>query len=303
MATYNGEAWLLEQINSIRKQSYEEWKLVIRDDDSDDYSQNIIRQICREDKRIILLNNNSENLGAAGSFSALLEMESSDTSYVMFADQDDVWYRDKIKKSLFEIRRLEENYGTETPLLVHTDLTVTDKNLNVICPSYWRYQNIDPERTTLSQLLMQNVITGCTIIINKALRDIAIPVPQEVIMHDWWLALVASLFGHVEYLDEQSIFYRQHGSNDVGAKPWNFRYIQKRFGEGKQIRSQLLKYQIQAKCLLERFGDKLNTEQLQILLDVANLNSFGKIKRVKTILKHGLYKNGVVRNIGSFLHI
>lgn len=301
LATYNGSKFLIDQIDSLLSQSYSSWKLYISDNGSTDTTLQIIENYCTKyPDRIFTLNNNSA-LSAKANFSFLLHNVIAD--YYFFCDQDDFWFSYKLEITLHEMNKNEKTHSSEIPILVHTDLTVTDKNLKIISPSYWEYQNIDPSKTRLSQLLVQNVVTGCTVVINKALRDIAIPVPNEVIMHDWWLALVASSFGYISCIKEPTIYYRQHGLNDVGAKRWDFKYIQKRFREQNQIKCQLLKYQNQAKCLLDQFSDRLNTEQLDILYDLANLSNFGKMQKIKTLMKHRLYKHGIARNVGTFLYV
>ena len=140
----------------------------------------------------------------------------------MFCDQDDVWFPDKIAVTLGKMQELEGRHGGERPLLVHTDMKVADGNLRVVADSLWRYQKSDPVRgEALNRLLVQNCATGCSMMINRALCDLALPIPAEAMMHDWWLVLVAAAFGTIGHCAEPTLLYRQHGANDVGAKKWS----------------------------------------------------------------------------------
>lgn len=301
LATYNQCQYLPSLLSSLFGQTFSNWNLITRDNGSTDNAVKIVDQFSKHyPGRILRIEDDLGNIGACRNFGRLLEASTAD--YIMFCDSDDVWIENKVEKALSEIDRLEGIYGTSTPLLVHTDLTVTDRNLKIIDRSYWRYQNIDPTKTSLSQLLVQNVVTGCTVIINRALRDQAAPIPEEAIMHDWWLALVACLFGHISKLDEPSLFYRQHGANDTGAKRWNM-YVQDRLVDMMRTKERVARYQHQCHCLLDRFADRINGEQVGTLKDFGSLSQCAKIKRMQVLFKHKIFKHGVTRNIGLFTYI
>ncbi|NJK40820.1 MAG: hypothetical protein HC934_04660 [Acaryochloridaceae cyanobacterium SU_2_1] len=102
--------------------------------------------------------------------------------------------------SLAAIKQLEAQWGQEMPILVHSDLSLVTADLELIHPSFWRSQNLDPTRNALRHLLIRNHITGCTVVINTALRELALPIPNSAFMHDWWLGLVAAAFGKIAYL-------------------------------------------------------------------------------------------------------
>jgi glycosyltransferase involved in cell wall biosynthesis len=163
MAAYNGAAYLPQQLSSILEQTYREWRLFIRDDNSSDNTINIIEDYAnRHTGKIRRIEVERGNVGIAQSFLLLLNDVESD--YVMFCDQDDVWLPDKIKNTLNRMREIEERYGKTTPALIHTDLTVVAEDLRVLSDSLWDYQHLNPEKgKTLNRLLVQNVITGCTV--------------------------------------------------------------------------------------------------------------------------------------------
>lgn len=147
-------------------------------------------------------------------------MRTSTAEYLFFCDQDDVWYEDKVKLTLEALMDAEEKYGKETPLLVFSDQTPTDAQLHPLAASLMRYQNQYFGEFDYRSILMQNVVTGGAMCINRALADMAgkCTEPGNTIMHDWWIAVVAARFGQIDYIDKPLGDYRQHGTNSVGAK-------------------------------------------------------------------------------------
>lgn len=222
LATYNGEAFVREQIESIRAQTWRDWSLLIRDDGSSDGTQGVLAAMAAQDDRIRLLPKTSadQGRGVIGNFSRLMQVAAADdVAYAMFADQDDVWLPNKIELLMDEMRRAESEVGADTPLLVHSDLEVVDDRLERLSPSFLRFQGIRHENDApLRVLLPQNFVTGCATLFNRALLDLALPVPSDVVMHDWWLALLAAAAGEIRFVGVPTVRYRQHGNNQVGAK-------------------------------------------------------------------------------------
>ncbi len=219
LGTYNGAAYVAGQIESILAQSLASWTLLIRDDGSGDETIEIIRKYARRDGRITLLEEEPGNLGAKENFSLLLQRAfSSGCDYIAMADQDDVWYPTKLEWQVRAMREMEKAYP-DSPLLVHSDLELVDRDLEQIAPSFMQYQGIwhEPERA-LEVLMAQNFVTGCAALVNRRLLEFALPIPDVALMHDWWLALCAAAFGHLGYLDEPLVKYRQHAGNEIGAK-------------------------------------------------------------------------------------
>jgi hypothetical protein len=134
------------------------------------------------------------------SFETLLKYacENSDAKYFMFCDQDDVWNQDKVELTLQKMYEMEKLYKN-TPILVHTDLEVVDENLHTINPSFMKLQNLDEKKNRLNNLLIQNTITGCTVMINRDLAKLCLPMSSNAIVHDWWVGLVAGYFGKIVY--------------------------------------------------------------------------------------------------------
>ncbi|MDU3338237.1 glycosyltransferase family 2 protein [Paraclostridium bifermentans] len=302
MATYNGEDYIEEQIESILNQSYTKWKLYIRDDGSTDNTLQIIEKFSiKYPEKIFLVKDDKKGLGAKGNFKELMRYSSND--YCMFSDQDDIWLKDKIEKSFEKIKSLEELYGIDTPILVHTDLRVVDENKKIINNSFWKYQNLNPNNIQLRKLLVENIVTGCTMIINKPLLNLSKNIPKESVMHDSWIALVASAKGKVYSLDEQTILYRQHSKNEVGAKSVKgIGFIQKNLNQEK-INLSINNSIGQASKLYEIFNEELTETDKQILKTFKNIRKHRYLKRKYIVIKYKFYKNDFKRRLGYLIFI
>lgn len=220
MSTYNGGQYLREQIESFIAQTNKDWQLFVRDDGSKDNTVEILTDYTQKcPHQIHIVDDVKENLGAGQSFMHLLEV--TDADYYMFSDQDDVWMPDKIERTLRKLQDVESQYPGEAAG-VFTDLTVVDKDLNVLMPSLWQGDNRHPEytRNFYKQWVNRHATYGCTQMVNREAKKIVFPYHQfEGVQgaHDNWIEYILIKKGHYDYLDEPTIFYRQHGSNVVGA--------------------------------------------------------------------------------------
>ncbi len=238
LAVYNGEKYLKQQIESLLSQTVTDAKIIIHDDGSNDSSADIINLYATQyPDRVISLQGEATG-GAAKNFAYLLACCDDSFDYIMFCDQDDVWLPDKCEKTLAAMNDAEAN-DRDTPVLVHTDLRVVDRSLGIINESFFDFQKLVQADITLPKLLVQNYVTGCTVMINRALRKKCGTVPPGCIMHDWWLALVAVIFGKLVCVNEPTMLYRQHGNNQVGAKAaYGIGFIKRKLqtlGEVKRI--------------------------------------------------------------------
>jgi glycosyltransferase involved in cell wall biosynthesis len=217
LAAYNGEKFIHQQIDSILAQTYQDWQLLIRDDQSTDNTINIIKEyVNRYSDKIRLIEDKWGHSGLARNFELLLK--SSNTEYVMFCDQDDIWLPDKIELT-FNAMKTAENQNPDMPVLVHTDLKVVDEQLNPVADSFWKFHKISPQTDgQLNKIIYRNIVTGCTVMINKKLKDIAMPFPPQVRLHDWWFSVNAAKNGKIINLFDQTILYRQHSKNVVGGE-------------------------------------------------------------------------------------
>lgn len=225
LATYNGEKYLSEQLDSIIAQTYKDWTLYIHDDGSKDKTIDIIKNYTNQYKNIIYIEDNQKHRGPAESFFWLLEHVNSD--YYFFADQDDVWIDNKLEISLQTIMKAEDDYG-KIPLMAFSDLMVVDQQLKIISSSLWEYTKINKVLKP-KYLKCLALVTGCTIVINDAGKRIGLEYKERAIMHDSLLALCISCYGKILPIHQSLILYRQHSSNSVGIKKYNRSIISKFF--------------------------------------------------------------------------
>ncbi|QSZ40919.1 glycosyltransferase [Sulfurimonas aquatica] len=294
LSTYTGEKYLKQQLDSLLSQTYKNFEIIARDDGSRDKTLEILRSY---DVTII---ESKENLGVKRSFGKLLEyaIKDSDTDYIMFCDQDDVWEEDKLEKTLLQMQEMERQYSN-IPLLVHTDLEVVDEKLNSINSSFMDFQKIDPSKNKFHNLLIQNTITGCTVMINRELAQKSLPIPDTAIMHDWWIGLVASKFGKICYVDETTIKYRQHADNTIGAKGFDIGFVLKIIFNKVSLDHNIH----QAKAFLKQFENEINDETRQMLNEFISLNQKTYYQKRRILLKYKLFKHGFIRNLGLLIKI
>ncbi len=297
LAVYNGEKYLKEQIESILSQTFKDIKIIIRDDGSTDKSVDIIKDYCDKYPDKISCIVGAPTGSAKLNFAELLN--SCDDDYIMFCDQDDVWLPTKIEKTL-SVMRSEENDG-KTPVLVHSDLTVVDGELREIA-SFFDFQKLFQDDITLPKLLVQNYVTGCTVMINRALKQKCGVIPSKCIMHDWWLALVAVLFGKLVCLNESTMLYRQHSNNQVGAKAsYGIAFIKRKLATIDKVRENYNATYAQAEALLENFGEMLDEKQRNTLQTYCKIKNMNKFKKMRTVQKYGFKKGTLLRVIGQYL--
>ena len=305
LATYNGERFLPDLLDSLLRQTFGAWVLLARDDGSDDGTVEILRRWGEANfGRLRVLENNGGSLGAAGNFSRLLA--ASTAPIVAFCDQDDVWIEDRLAHAVAAIRDVERSVGIEHPVLVHSDLEVVDADLRVISPSLWRMQRTPRASVDPVRLAIRNTVTGCASTMNRALVDLANPVPPAAAMHDWWCALVASSFGTTVTLDTATVRYRQHGANEVGATNRSLRNALKkaaRFLDRKDLRAGMAISGVQATAFLDRFGSRLDPLSHARLQALATLSMCGPLRRRSRILRYRLFSGSVLDAAGLLVRI
>ena len=321
LATYNGERFLPEQIESITSQSFTDYHILASDDNSSDCTFEILRSyesVLGEKIKVVQSNTHS----AKENFYNLLDM--ADDKYIALCDQDDFWESDRLKKSLETIQRLEKKYGKETPILVHSDLEIVDGNLNSqnkkmseltgiseaikYAKKESKYLYTISTEKSFSRYLVENNITGNTVIINKALLDIY-KRPKVSFMHDWWLGLIAFTFGKVGFLNECLVKYRQHESNELGAKnPLELHNIKKR--NKKKIRENYDCMFAQVEEFLRLYKDELGKSRSadtyfarKYLNAFANMKSKNRVSKIRDILKYSFFKSSKILTLGEMLNI
>ncbi|HSD39895.1 MAG TPA: glycosyltransferase family 2 protein [Rhodocyclaceae bacterium] len=215
LATYNGARYLPMQLDSLLAQSHQNWRVIARDDGSTDTSVEVLgRYALAYPDRFTLLKD-GQKLGAKHSFAEL--MRHAEAPYVAFCDQDDFWLPQKLTVLLALIQTAERDLGEGVPVLAHSDLELVNQEMESIAPSFWGYQGINPSRNHLCHLLVENTVTGCATLMNRALLQKALPLPEAAYMHDYWLGLLAATIGRIVFTREALVRYRQHSSNTLGA--------------------------------------------------------------------------------------
>lgn len=312
LAAFNGEDFIRLQIESIQQQSYDNWKLLVRDDASSDRTAEIVKEMAREDARIRLLSDEAGWLGTTHNFGALAEAACNQGArYVLFADQDDVWHRHKIARQMALMLRAEADCKPNTPLLMHSDLAVVDSDLRLIHPSFMGFEGLaHRSQQPLKTLLVQNFVTGCTVLVNRALLKLALPIPAEAVMHDWWLALCAATAGEIGYLPQATVRYRQHGNNCVGARTgrWHLaRLLTSLPNSMGHHTANLTGGVTQAQVLLRRLEvlPHFQTEQAQLVRQFCQkfTGDQGKLQRVSRVLKLGIRRQTPLRQLSLMLQL
>lgn len=213
LASYNGAKYLPLQLDSIQNQTYENFELIVVDDSSSDETLSILEQYAAKDDRIHIYRA-EKNLGLIANFERGLKLACGE--FIALADQDDIFLPEKLE---LLVNKLEEFPHRD---LVVSDLSLIDSVGNEIAGSMWSHQRLNPsEGKPFRRLLYSNFATGCAMMFRRRLLKMALPFPEDVLVHDWWLALVAASknAGGICLIHKPLIAYRQHEDNLIGIKP------------------------------------------------------------------------------------
>ena len=310
LSTHDAGHHLKAQIESIRNQSYSSWRLLIRDDASTDSTVNQVEDYAQSEPRITFLSaNQNRRFGVSASYSSLIEAALAEgAQWIAFSDQDDVWSPTKLEHQAQIL--LEKSLTPDQPWLLHTDLQVVDENLGPISNSFLEYAGLshvatDPLRT----LIIQNFVTGCSCLFSRGLAERAVPIPQEAIMHDWWLALNAAALGQIDFLSTPTAQYRQHPGNQIGAKKYRdtiAALIGRSIGFRKSDMNEFVRVVEQVRVFhrhlqrdLIRPPDQSSPrEALQLTEDFLSLfaKSVSRLDRVRGLRRLGISRQDPIRN-------
>lgn len=285
LPTYNGEAYIAEQINSLLNQTYSNIKILIRDDGSTDKTNKIIHEFAKKDSRIIINNDPKDNLGLVDNINQLLGF--SDGEYIMFCDQDDVWFTNKVEVLLNEILRLESDLNKKTPLLIHSDCYVTDENLN----GRDLFKGSKPLQYGLRNSLFKFYVQGASVIFNLSLKNEIYPFISDIYLHDRYTHLVAEIVGQRSYINSPLMYYRQHSKNLVGSDNVlgkvkntlllkNFNYFQ---NKDRDLIKSLYREKYPDNKILENYL-KLTSKELSIFEKLRLVNRYKISMRIKEFI-------------------
>lgn len=196
LASYNGDLFIKEQIDSILPQLSVTDEIVIADDSSTDNTIEIIKSY--NDKRIRLYRN-KKSKSPASNFENALRLAKGD--YIFLCDQDDIWLPDKVESVMPHFNKYD---------LIVTDCTVVDGNLNVVEESFFESLKSGPG---FWKNFVKNTYLGCCMAFKREILDYALPFPSEIAMHDIWIGLLVELKGKPFFLNKQLILYRRHDNN------------------------------------------------------------------------------------------
>lgn len=297
LATYNGARYIREQLDSVLANGREDLTVEVCDDGSTDGTLDIVREYEKK-YDFIHLYENGKNLGFAKNF--LAGVKRSRSPYVMLCDQDDIWDSDKISRTLEAMKKLEEKRGNsgESPLLVFTDARNYDSETGEELGTFHQSSHLATAKTDPAHLFMENKCIGCTVMVNAAVRSYLETVPDEVRVHDWWLALICSHFGEISYLAETTLQYRQHRGNMIGGSSFSA-YIKNRVANLKKQREVLVQTFAQGAAFYRMFGDKLGERTAAWAF--SRMGDAGFWRRRWYTVRYGFWKSGFVRNVALML--
>ncbi len=308
LATFNGEKYLREQLDSLLDQTYQKIRILIHDDGSSDGTVDIIKEyVSNFPSKISFIDDGSFFGDPARNFAHLIKQSTAD--YIMFSDQDDVWNSDKVRVMLGAMKVAEKRYRDDEkktygalPLLVFSDYELVDVDLNPIKVDEKKLE-VAKHYTTFNRLIVQNYVSGCTMMINRAAALLFGEYDDRMDMHDWWIALYVSAMGRVMHLPSKLMKYRQHSENTVGAKnikSFKYRISKIMNPETKNGKNDAFSAM---DLMNERFGDILPDKSKEMVDVFISMKTMSKPARIKTLLKYKFLKSDVIRALGQIVYI
>ena len=297
LATYNGERYLREQIDSILNQDYKDWIVRVCDDASTDNTYEILMEYKEKFQDKFIIEKRQTGFGSAKlNFAHLIKESVCD--YVMCCDQDDVWLSNKISLTL---QAMKKNEKDGLPVLVHTDLKVVDAKLNVLSDSFFVHSNYY-KNPQYKDLLIQNHVTGCTMMMNRSLVNLLNLQKdyEDILMHDWLAAIVAAGLGKVVFVDCPTMLYRQHEVNSVGAKKYGFALLITKL-RNNSIKKSLVATTLQARRIAKTYQEMLQEDKYQLAYRYSQIFSRNKIYRISFYIKNKVWKKGLPRQVWQLI--
>ena len=279
LSTFNGSAYLQQQLNSLYAQTHPDIRIMVRDDGSSDTTQRILESE-QSQERIELLPGH-DNLGPTLSFFELLQKAATTkTDFVAFCDQDDVWLPEKLSQAVSDLSAVRN----ERAAMYCSKLEIVDADLMRI-----GFTPV-PKKLGFGNALVENVCSGCTIVLNRQAIDlISQNLPAKTLAHDWWCYLVLSCFGEIIFDRDAYIKYRQHGKNAVGVPKGTLDRLMRHLrryagsGEGRHWHSK------QASAFIAAFGDRIPIQELRVLNKFVDARSSWS-HRLALALSHDIWR-------------
>ena len=294
MCTYNGATFLREQLDSFDSQSFTSWKLYVSDDNSTDSTRSILAEYQRRWGANRLTIFYGPCAGFAKNFISLIKRPEIDARYFAFSDQDDIWYSDKLQRSVDCLARLNEN----VPALVCTRTRLVNAERNVI-----GFSPLLHRPPSFRNALVQSIAGANTMLINRCARNIMAQLPDDatVIAHDWLAyLLVTASGGQAIYQSDASLDYRQHGGNLIGA---NASVRDRAVRLRKMLSGRLIKWNDANVEILKAMWPLLTAENQKIVDIFENARKQKLLGRLRAIRKSGIYRQNPLSNISLFLAV
>jgi len=268
LATYNGDSYISEFLESLCAQSMKDFEVFVRDDGSTDSTLETLHEY--SSRLSIHLLPPGPRLGPAKGFFRLLEEAGDGFDCYFFADQDDYWYSDKVERAMTALK------GQPDPIALYCSrLEYVDQHLE-----HLKFSRV-PWCLSINNAAVENIATGCTVAITRETRLAVITSKSEtIIMHDWWLYFFCSAFGKVIYDPVPSIKYRQHAKNAIRAATSVFEDFRRRLVRLARRDGGIHVLSQQIDGFLTCFGSKLTPQQNTLLqkIIVARTRFSGRLK-------------------------
>lgn len=303
LATYNGQAFVGEQLDSLLRQTQDDFRVIVRDDGSKDDTLAVVQSYQgRFGGRMVIVGDGVPTGSPTGNFELLMAQSTAD--HILFCDQDDVWLPERVALCRRLLTEAERVHGADVPIFAFSDLVPVDRNLDRLADSYWSFKKIDPRMAnSLSLSLITTPMLGCAAGINRSLLKRATPVHPNAAMHDWWSLHVAILFGKVVWSGEKTVLYRLHGGNASHQKRVSLIDYATSKGPFGRVRHGLRRKAVHARGLLECYGDQMPAKARNLFVDLVDIESKSFFERRRILLKWNLVYPDIQRNVAWFLGV
>ena len=258
MSTYNGADYLGEQLDSILNQS-EPADILVRDDGSSDQTLSILKAYQARYPQLSVVS--GENIGVVASFFTLLT-HAQGYEYYAFADQDDIWMEDKLACAVRALDRMDQ---TRPALYASCSLLVDNERKAMGTTQQCR------RGLSFYNVLIQNIMPGHAQVFNQAMADFVNHHPvdiHQVVVHDFWLALLGVTFGTVAFDNEPHTYYRQHTANEIGYGHGAFGWLWERLR--RVIHAKAKDITRQDREFFNHFAEALTPDQYHELYELLN---------------------------------
>lgn len=282
LATYNGERFITSQLHSLLMQTFSDIRILVHDDGSSDETMKIIRNFARHDARIVIIDDSQKFGSPTENFLHLLSFATA--PWIMFCDQDDIWFDNKVELMLTEALKVPQG----TPAVVYCEALYWHPTRGIVGKG-----GAYMAPRSLPALLGQKAgVLGCSSMFNRQLKDIMLRYKGKIAMHDHLLELAAFSFGEVRYVSVPLILYRQHdrnvtGNTDLLLSPTE--RIKRKIYHSRPVMD--AKHLNATSDFLNFFRDELSDDQIELLESYLKMSRHNKLRNILTALRIGLARD------------